>query len=406
MKQSSSPATQRADSACSDVSRSDSGRPDSACSDVSRSDSGRSDSACSDVSRADSPFKHEPYAPLPIGLRLVQAYFATMLLVALANGAMFDPDNYDYDLSMLVSLFLTGTATVSVWVIQIRSSRARILATMNIVIASVLIGIDMALGTFKDMASQTGEPLAIAILVVGAILALTVIIYLLFSEKVRSVLTRVYTYDDAPGGQTWELPLLKRLRTWEFWRDLGIYFVAFSFLGHWAEMAFCQLIRLGLVMGEYDPTNAMLWDQWLYPFSAEGIAVALIVLLLHPLSRWLLRKTNGHMVPAVILSFFANALVCTCIDFTTGITANYDYHLWDYSNMPFNFMGQICLQNSMVYSLAATLIVWVVYPLMDKGMRKLPKLLVDGFFWFLAGVYGFLALLHFMYYSPAGFIFG
>ncbi len=391
MKQSSSTTAQRFDAQ----------RTDGQCLDAQLPDS-----QLPDAQRFDTPFKHEPYAPLPIGLRLVQAFFAAMLLVALANGAMFDPDNYDYDLSMLVSLFLTGTATVSVWVIQIRSSRARVLATMNVVIASALVGIDMALGTFKEMANQTGVPLAIALLVVGAILALAVIVYLLSSKKVQGILTRVYNYDDAPGGQTWELPLPKRLRTWEFWRDLGIYFVAFSFLGHWAEMAFCQLIRLGLVMGDYDPTNAMLWDQWLYPFSAEGIAVALIVLLLHPLSRWLLRKTNGHMVPAVILSFFANALVCTSIDFTTGITANYDYHLWDYSNLPFNFMGQICLQNSMVYSLAATLIVWVVYPLMDKGMRKLPKLLVDGFFWFLAGVYGFLALLHFMYYSPAGFIFG
>lgn len=356
--------------------------------------------------RPHSPFEHEPYAPLPVGLRLVQAYFATMLLVALANGAMFDPNKFDYDLSMVVSLFLTGTATVSVWVIQIRSSRARILSIMNIAIASILIGLDMALGTFDSMVKQTGMPLALGMLVVGAILAVTVIVYLLTSKRVRAALTRTYDYDDAPGGQTWELPLLTRLRTWEFWRDLGIYFVAFSFLGHWAEMAFCQLIRLGLVMGDYDPSNAMLWDQWLYPFSAEGVAVALIVLLLHPLSRWLIRKTNGHLVPAVLLSFVANALVCTSIDFTLGITCNYDYHLWDYSNLPFNFMGQICLQNSMVYSTAATIIVWVVYPLMDKGVRKLPKLFVDGLFWFLAGIYGFLALLHFMYYSPAGFIFG
>ncbi len=159
-------------------------------------------------------------------------------------------------------------------------------------------------------------------------------------------------------------------------------------------------------MGDYDPSNAMLWNQWLFPFSAEGIALVMIVVVLHPLSRWLLKKFNGHVAPALVASFFANALVCTSIDFTTGITANYDYHLWDYRSMPFNFMGQVCLQNSVVYSVAATLIVWVVYPLMDKGLRRAPKVVVDGAFWFLMGVYAFCAALHFMYFDPSGFVLG
>lgn len=353
-----------------------------------------------------SPFKHDAYKRLPIGLRLVQAYFATMLLVALAGAAFSNPNEFDYGLNIIVSIFLTGTATVSIWVIQIRSKRAPLIAAVTIIVASLLIIINFATGTFNAMAAQTGIAGAWCLVVAGIALAAAALAYLASSRGAREACTRVYDYSDAPGGQTWEIPLLKRIRLWEFWRDLAIYFVAFSFLGHWAEMLFCQLIRLGLVMGDYDPSNAMLWNQWLYPFSAEGIAVALIVLLLHPLSRWLLRKTGGRKIPAIILSFLANALVCTSIDFTTGITANYDYHLWDYSNLPFNFMGQICLQNSMVYSLAATLIVWVVYPLMDAGIRKLPKLVVDGIFWFLAGVYGFAALLHFMYLGPTGFVFG
>ena len=49
-----------------------------------------------------------------------------------------------------------------------------------------------------------------------------------------------------------------------------------------------------------------------------------------------------------------------------------------------------------MYTLAATIIVWLVYPAMDKGLRRLPSDMADALFWALAGIYGFLALLHFV----------
>ncbi len=294
------------------------------------------------------------------------------------------------------------------WLIQIRSRRAKIVCVAAILLMNILLIWDFfGNGAINTLGAIVSAPVAYAICAVEMLWAIVCFLYLTTSRRAHAALSCDYNYADiTPGGHTWELPLCKRLRTWEFWRDLLIYFFVFSFLGHWAEIAFCWLIRFGLVMGDYDPSNTMLWNQWLYPFSAEGVALIMIVLVLHPFSRWILKKCNGRMLPAVIISFFANALVCTSIDFTLGITSNYDYHLWDYSDLPFNFMGQICLQNSLVYSLAATLIVWVVYPLLDRGLRRLPKIVVDGAFWFLAGVYGFCALLHFLYYTTGGMVFG
>ena len=98
----------------------------------------------------------------------------------------------------------------------------------------------------------------------------------------------------------------------------------------------------------------------------------------------------------MLLSFLLNALVCTSIDFTTGMVANQDYSLWDYRDMPFNFLGQVCLQNSMVYSIAATLIVWVVYPLMDTALRRAPRGVVNALAFGLIGMYLFLAMLYFI----------
>ena len=48
------------------------------------------------------------------------------------------------------------------------------------------------------------------------------------------------------------------------------------------------------------------------------------------------------------------------------------YPLWDYSNMFCNFMGQICLQNSLAFGAVATLMTWIVYPGLEKLMGKLP----------------------------------
>lgn len=353
------------------------------------------------------PFCHKDLPRLPFGVRLVQLYFACLLLACLALAGYLNPNGFSYDLSMLLGLYVCGASAVCVWIIQIRSRRARIVCESAIgIINGLLIWDFFANDAIASLANVVGIVAAYAGFWLQAICALASVAYLLCSSRARSALSCDYDYAEIAGGHTWELPLGRRLRAWEFWRDLLIYFFAFSFLGHWAEIGFCWLIRFGLVMGDYDPSNVMLWNQWLFPFSAEGIALVMIVLVLHPFSRWILGKCKNVAV-AVGVSFLANAAVCTSIDFLTGITANYDYHLWDYRALPFNFMGQVCLQNSMAYSIAATLIVWVVYPLMDKGIRKLPKILVDAAFWFLAGVYGFCAMLHFMYFNQAtGFIFG
>ena len=53
--------------------------------------------------------------------------------------------------------------------------------------------------------------------------------------------------------------------------------------------------------------------------------------------------------------------------------ANGIYPLWDYSDMPFNFMGQICLQNTLAFGAVATLVTWVVFPVLQRQYLKLPE---------------------------------
>ena len=335
---------------------------------------------------------------LGLGLRLCQAYFIAAMFLALVFGFICGPGMFEYDLSMVRLLGLMAGGSCTVWLIEQRARSALIVGPLTALGCAVLSMIDhSAFGAFETLSGYVGPTVTALIMILEYIGALGVTLYLLTAPHARRVLCN--PPDLVPGaaaGHSWDKPLRERVRTWEFWRDLLVYFIVFSMVGHWAEMLFCQLIVAGVFMGGYDPTNAMLWSQWLFPFTAEGAAAVAIVVILHPVARWLLKKTGGRVALAVALSFLFNTLVCTGIDFATGMIANRDFQLWDYRDMPFNFMGQVCLQNSMVYSIAATLIVWVVYPLMDKLMRRAPRGVVNAISIGLIGMYLFLAMLHFV----------
>ena len=333
-----------------------------------------------------------------LGLRLCEAYFGIAMSIALVFGFLCAPSMFEYDISMVRVLLLMAGGTVTMWLLSRRADSARMVGAITALACAGLSMIDhAAFGAYEILASYVGEFVTTACMVLEYAGAVAVAAWLIFAPQAKRVLCEAP--DLEPGmktGHSWDEPLRVRVRTWEFWRDLLIYFIVFSLLGHWAEMGFCQLIVAGVFMGDYDPTNAMLWSQWLFPFTAEGAAAVALVVILHPAARWLKKKTGGRTWLAVLLSFLLNAAVCTSIDFTTGMVANQDYHLWDYRALPFNFMGQVCLQNSMFYSIAATFIVWVVYPLMDSALRRTPRGVANAIAFGLIGMYLFLAMLYFI----------
>lgn len=53
----------------------------------------------------------------------------------------------------------------------------------------------------------------------------------------------------------------------------------------------------------------------------------------------------------LIKQMLIGAVVITILEFVFGILVNgvYNLNVWDYSNMPFNFLGQICLPYSILW---------------------------------------------------------
>ena len=342
-----------------------------------------------------------------VGVRACQAYFVLVLLAALAYALVTEPGSFSYDFSLLHSFATAALSAICIWLFQKHAREARTFAIGAAIACIVLSASDMFLfGAFDVVMGRLGSA-AIVVLVTQYALAIAVIAYLAASSTAKRVLSvPIDMRPHATEGHSYDVPLKQRVRTWVFWRDLGAFFIVFSFMGHWAEMLFCYNIHLGVFMGDVDFSEVMLWKQWLFPYCAEGVAVVLIVVLLTPVKEWLLRKFGGRVLPAVLVSIVVTAAVCTTIDFTCGMICNQNYEVWDYRAIPFNFMGQVCLQNSTVYTVAALLILWIFYPLMDRGLRRMPRAVADGLFFALCGIYAFSALLHFMYVGDAGLIVG
>ena len=349
------------------------------------------------------PSEEKKFGPV---IRVIETYFVLVMCCVLGYGVVSKPADFTYDISMLRVIVVMATAARSIWLIEKRADTTRRFVVISMLVVIVLSVLDVIFGgEFEKISAVLSLPVVIAggVLYFGG--SLFIVAYFAFSPHAAELFCVPAEGAGRPTADASE-EIYEKPLTWPWFRNLGIYYCVFSIFGHWAEIGFCWLIVLGVVMGDYDFSHAQLWDWWLCPYPAEGIAVVLIAVLLAPFKEWLLKKFKGSILPALVVSFLVNMLVCATIDFTTGITANADYSLWDYRDLPFNFMGQIVLQNTLAYSIAATFIVWVLYPLMAKALHRMPPRIANGMFIGLVAFYLFLELLYYVNITPAGIVFG
>lgn len=351
--------------------------------------------------------KKQP-AKLGLFVRVIEIYFVLVMATILGWALLMPAGDFKYDITLLRIMVAMAAAARSVWLIERRASttRAFVIISMSIVIALSIFDLFFG-GEYVRIANAVGLPLLIA----GGVLyfagSFAIVAFFAFAPQAKEIFNEDIHLSSRPlSNEEADDDIYEKPFTWPWIRNLAIYYFFFSIIGHWAEIGFCWLIVLGIVMGDYDFSHEQLWEWWLCPYPAEGIAVVLIALILFPFKEWLIKKTGGRVILALVLSFIVNMIVCATIDFTTGITANANYELWDYRNLPFNFMGQIVLQNTLVYSIAATFIVWVVYPLMAKLLHDAPQHHVNGLFVGFAAFYLFLEIMYYVHITPAGIVFG
>lgn len=319
-------------------------------------------------------------------LRVIQTLFA--INIALTIGMVAFLAKESYQLTFVDSLdFLNQVFdAIAFWLIWQRKK-----ATRAFVMGFTLFNI--VVGTAFNIGAGDFNPLEQLFL---SAIDIVLLVYFLTSRRVKAQLTEPFSAGIKTRLSQENADYYKP-RTWAFWRNIIIYFCVFSVVGHWLEAFYCTFIRLGILPGIYDP-ESQIWSDWLYPFLVYGIGAAACVIVLYPLKSLLMRKFKGLLAP-LIISFVVNAAVCTSIELVMGLTMNQPLPdgtmpLWDYRDMFCNFMGQICLQNALAFGLAATLMVWVIYPGLESLFARLSKDVMNVIF--VAIVVGF-AVLFFLY---------
>ncbi|MDR2196579.1 MAG: putative ABC transporter permease [Coriobacteriales bacterium] len=200
----------------------------------------------------------------------------------------------------------------------------------------------------------------------GRVIFLLAWLYFFFSKKALEQLDQPFILQES-GIKIAREGDLYRLRDRRFWRDVALYFMLFSIVGHWMERVYAVYMRD--TGGPYDP-SAPMWQSYLAPFPIYGIGAVACILLLFPLRQVLMRKLKNVFL-VIFVVYLANTLVCTAIELTVGLIFNHpgpDGTLiyWDYHDRPFNFMGQICLQNALAFGAVATLMVWQFFPTIER----------------------------------------
>lgn len=135
--------------------------------------------------------------------------------------------------------------------------------------------------------------------------------------------------------------------------DLILLFFIYAFLGWGCEVAFAackqgRFVNRGFLNGPVCP---------IYGFGVIGVVLAL-------------RPIQGNLV----MLYLGSVVLTSAIEFFTGFALEKLFHArwWDYSGMPLNIMGYVCMLFSMIWGVACMAIVLWLHPLFEQAVARLP----------------------------------
>ncbi len=91
-----------------------------------------------------------------------------------------------------------------------------------------------------------------------------------------------------------------------------------------------------------------------------GVGVTVVILCLTPI------KDN------LVFLFVGSVLLTSFLEWLTGFVLEKVFHdkWWDYSEMPFNIGGYICLKFSLLWGLACVFIIDIVQPIIENFVNR------------------------------------
>ena len=143
--------------------------------------------------------------------------------------------------------------------------------------------------------------------------------------------------------------------SWIEAREFAWIFLIYGFLGWCTEVIFA-----GVNSGKF--VNRGFLNGPICPIYGFGVLTA--AKLLQPFDENLL------------LLFIGSVLITTLLEYLTGFLLEKLFHQkwWDYSALPFNIKGYVCLKFSIYWGLACTFIMDVLHPIIYKGITLMPHI--------------------------------
>ena len=159
-----------------------------------------------------------------------------------------------------------------------------------------------------------------------------------------------------------------RWRGLGFWRDVLWYFLVFAYVGHFIEMGWAWFCHL--VLGEDLKTNILALPY--EPYTIYGTGAVLMILLVRPV----VRKIKDNL----LVTFLVATVVCAILEYVTSVVLVWQYGrnpFWWYEDRAFNMGGHICLENSILFGLLATVFLKLIYPLTEKLLRRGKQVVIN-----------------------------
>ena len=158
-------------------------------------------------------------------------------------------------------------------------------------------------------------------------------------------------------------------KTNPFARGINLYKIIWiifigSFAGVIIEMAWC-LLKNGYV----ESRRGMVWGPFNFLYGAGAALLSITLYRFRNRGQWLFFL--GGMIVGSVLEYFCS----WAQEMLVGSRS------WDYSNVPFNLNGRICLLYSVFWGILG--VVWIkrIFPMVSALIQKIPRKIAKPFTW-------------------------
>ncbi len=140
-------------------------------------------------------------------------------------------------------------------------------------------------------------------------------------------------------------------------------YLVFCFIGFMFE-------SLGAIFLGTNFNSSVLYGPWT---TVYGLGIFLMLLVFKLVKKFKLKKWFE-----IGLYFFLSALALTFLEYICGLFIFERMHViyWNYQNMTFQYNDFNCLEATLFWGIASTIIMYLIYPHLKKLIAKIPNFVI------------------------------